>query len=285
MCRISFLSACKVWCLGGLWISCAAMATAQTVPPDAILMPDPRVENAEAARLGRQLYISPKNLVDGEEATAGQVSIPRLAASLVSVAWLGHAPDDSLSLKIEQTQWIVQWRKRPAAASVIVLTFDGNPKLMSEVKPILASGDGGIYLPASQATTSGDKIRYEPQTFKNTVGYWVGKQDFAQWKFEAVRPGKYNVGILQGCGVGQGGSRARLSVTGSVAANAADQEKTAELEFEVLETGHFQNFQWRHLGSIEIDPAGTQTLKLEPVEIKKNALMDVRAIHLVPVPQ
>jgi hypothetical protein len=201
------------------------------------------------------------------------------------VAWLGHAPDDSLSLKIEQTQWIVQWRKRPTAASVIVLTFDANPKLMSEVKPILASGDGGIYLPASQATTSGDKIRYEPQTFKNTVGYWVGKQDFAQWKFEAVRPGKYNVGILQGCGVGQGGSRARLSVTDSAADSAADQEKTAILEFEVLETGHFQNFQWRHLGSIEIDQAGTQSLKLEPVEIKKNALMDVRAIHLVPVPQ
>jgi hypothetical protein len=269
------------WVLWGRLVAGAALAVAQTVPPDAILMPDAKVENAEAARLGRQLFVSPQNLVKGEEATAGQVSIPRLAASLVSMAWLGQTPDDSLSLKIEQEQWIVQWRKRPEAASVIVLTFDGNPKLMHEVKPVRASGDGGIYLPASQATTSGDKIRYEPQTFKNTVGYWVGKQDFAQWKFEAARPGKYNVGILQGCGGGQGGSRARLSVTDS----APDQEKTAVLEFEVLETGHFQNFQWRHLGSIEIDQVGTQILKLEPMEIKKNALMDVRAIHLVPVPQ
>ncbi len=253
------------------------VARAQQVPADAIPMPDVRIENAEAARLGKHLYLTPKGLGTDGQSQTGQVTIPRLASSLTDMRWLGNDADDSLSLKVEQDHWIVQWKSRPADARVIELSFDGGPKLMGEVKPTRATGDGAIYLKASDASTAGEKIRYEPQSFKNTVGYWVGKQDFAEWKFQVNQPATYNVGMLQGCGAGQGGSRARLTL--------AAEGTPSELEFDVLETGHFQNFQWRHLGQIEVTTAGTYTLKLEPVEIKKNALMDVRAIHLVPLPR
>lgn len=250
---------------------------AQTVPSAAILLQHDAVKNAEAARWERQLYLSPTGLTADSDAEPGEASMPRFAASLASVQWLGHAPDGSLTLMIEQEHWIVRWAQRPAAATVIVLTFDMPPLLLSELEPVKSVGDGSILLPGCMAVTTGEKIRYEPQTFKNTVGYWAGKQDSCEWKFDAARTGTYNVEVLQGCGAGQGGSRAKLSLPSS--------ESTVPLEFEVLETGHFQNFQWRHLGTINIASSGVHSLKIEPVEIKHAALVDIRAVQLIPVPQ
>ncbi len=251
-------------------------ARAQTVPSMAILLRHDAVKNAEAARWERQLFLSPMGLSTDNHAEPVEVSMPRFAASLVSLEWLGHAPDDSLSLVVEQDHWIVRWSQRPASAAVIVMTFDMPPQLLSELEPLKSAGDGSILLPACMALTTGEKIRYEPQAFKNTVGYWVGKYDNCEWKFEVARAGSYNVELLQGCGTGQGASRAKLSLPTS--------KSTAPLEFEVLETGHFQNFQWRHLGTIDITSNGVHSLKVEPLEIKHAALVDIRAVQLIPVP-
>lgn len=252
---------------------------AQTVPPTAILLHPDVVKNAEAARWERQLYLSPTGLTAEKSAEPGQASLPRFAASLTSLQWLGLPPDDSLSLTVEQDHWIVAWTQRPANATVIVLTFDTPPKLMSEVGPVVAVGDGSLLLPACLAVTRGEKIRFEPQTFKNTIGYWSGKNDSAEWQFAASRGGTYNVAILQGCGQGQGGSRAKLTVTA-----AEDPASLDSLEFDVSETGHFQNFQWRHLGTLNIANRGVHSLKIEPVEIQQTAMVDIRAVQLIPVP-
>ena len=90
-------------------------------------------------------------------------------------------------------------------------------------------------------------------------------------------PGRFNVGILQGCGKGQGGSDAVINIQ-----NSTDQSST-KLDFKVEETGHFQNFKWRTIGEIELSQ-GQQTLEIRPVKIANKALMDVRAIHLVRLP-
>lgn len=249
---------------------------AQSVPTEASLLQHDAVKNAEAARWQRQLFLSPAGLTADNHAEPGEASMPRFAASLVSIQWLGHAPDESLTLVIEQDHWIVRWTRRPDSASVIALTFDMPPQLLSELEPIKSAGDGSILLPACRAVTTGEKIRYEPQTFKNTVGYWTGKQDRCQWKFDTMRTGTFNVEVLQGCGTGQGGSRAKLSLP--------ESESAASLEFDVLETGHFQNFLWRHLGTIDITTSGVHSLKIEPIEIKRAALVDIRAVQLIPVP-
>lgn len=261
---------------------------AQTVPPTAILMHPDVVKNAEAARWERQLYLSPTGLTADNAAEPGESRLPRFAASLTSLHWLGLPPDDGLTLTIEQDHWIVAWKQRPADATVIVLNFDTPPKLMSEVVPVQAVGDGSLLLPACLAVTTGEKIRFEPQTFKNTVGYWVGKHDSAEWQFSAPRAGSYNVAILQGCGHEQGGSRAKLTITAAIdaAVDAAAQAASATgLEFDINETGHFQNFQWRHLGTVDIANQGVHTLKIEPIEIKHTAMGDIRAVQLIPVPQ
>ena len=52
--------------------------------------------------------------------------------------------------------------------------------------------------------------------------------------------------------------------------------------FEVDDTGHFQNWKTRKLGEIELKEAGVHTLSVVPQEKAKNAVMDIKAIRLVP---
>ena len=94
------------------------------------------------------------------------------------------------------------------------------------------------------------------------------------------KPGKFNVAILQGCGSGNGGSTAELKL--SLASSPNDS--AASLEFEVQETGHFQNFIWRHLGEVNLSEAGEYQLRISPKNLKRAALMDVRAVHLIRLP-
>ncbi len=208
------------------------------------------------------------------------LELPRLAAPLRSLKWQGEESTSNLKLQPELATWKLSWDKPPAGGAAIEMQLDAPPLLMSECKPIQATGDGSLFLPAHLATTQGDKIRYEPQTFKNTVGYWAGMQNSASWTMTIAKPGKFNVGILQGCGAGNGGSTAEVALVPLSAA----EKPVAQLEFEVLETGHFQNFVWRNLGEIQITDAGEYQLRISPKNIKRAALMDVRAVHLIRLP-
>lgn len=210
------------------------------------------------------------------------VELPRLAAPVRSLHWQGEVAGAPSNLKLqpELTTWKLQWDSEPKADAVIEMQLDAVPLLLAECKPIEAAGDGSLFLPAHMATTTGDKIRYEPQPFKNTVGYWAGMQNSASWSMKVAMPGKFNVAVLQGCGAGNGGSTAELALYTVTSPDKA----AASLQFEVQDTGHFQNFVWRHLGEVQLTEAGEYQLRLSPKNIKRGALMDVRAIHLIRLP-
>lgn len=235
--------------------------------------PSPLTVSPEGCRATRSGNIV---TIDLGPLASESVTIPRLTSSLRQIVWKGVENEGAApTLTPEPESWIIRWKVRESNA--IELTFDDAPRLLSESSPTQANGDGSIFLAASRAITAGEKIRFEPQTFKNTVGYWTGKQDSATWTFLVNEPGSYNVAILQGCGKGQGGSEAKLEVFHGA-------EPASLIKFEVLETGHFQNFVWRHLGEIELTKAGVWQLRLSPIAIKAAALMDVRAVHLVRLP-
>ena len=208
------------------------------------------------------------------------VELPRLAAPLRSLKWQGDEAASNLKLQPELTTWKLTWDKPLKSEATIEMQLDAPPLLITECKPIQATGDGSLFLPAHMATTTGDKIRYEPQTIKNTVGYWAGMQNSASWTFNVAKPGKFNVAILQGCGAGNGGSTAEITLHPAV----ETEKLVAQVEFEVLETGHFQNFVWRHLGEIQVADTGDYQLRISPKNIKRAALMDVRAVHLIRLP-
>jgi len=154
----------------------------------------------------------------------------------------------------------------PAAMNLKALTLCP----AAEGKPIVQAEDGLVVCHARDVTIRGVKVQYEPRPEKNTVGYWVNVDDRIQWEFEIKRPGKFDVEILQGCGQGQGGSEVELFVG------------KQKLRFVVEDTGHFQNFKPRTIGTVTIDKAGRQTLLVQPVKKPGVAVMDLRQVRLIP---
>ncbi len=124
-----------------------------------------------------------------------------------------------------------------------------------------------IHLEARDAKVAGEKLKYEDPANKDTLGFWVNAADTAAWTFSAPRAGTYKVKVLQGCGKGQGGSVVALDCGAS------------SLEFTVEETGHFQRFVPREVGTLALN-AGENTLKVRPVKKAKAAVMDLRRVML-----
>ena len=181
---------------------------------------------------------------------------------------LSKSPNESRNLAAEQPQIVAElaakldaWRKATAADM---------PTSNPDYVPNPPAGDGSITLPARWAEVHGVQLRYEPLPHKNTLGFWVNVDDYATWEFTATKPGRYDVEVWQGCGTGQGGSTAEVSVGRDA------------LTFTVEDTGHFQNFRPRVVGSITIDKPGRHTLTLRPKSKAKAAVMDVRQIVLRP---
>jgi arylsulfatase A-like enzyme len=131
--------------------------------------------------------------------------------------------------------------------------------------------ENGVHvLHARTAQVHGTQLRYEPLPHKATLGFWTEPTDYATWELTVKQPGKYRVEILQGCGAGNGGSEVELSI---------GEEKVA---FTVKETGGWQKFEARPIGSVSLKP-GRQTLTVRPIKKAKVAVMDLRQIRLIPI--
>ena len=200
------------------------------------------------------------------------IRVPRVCASLRSATFAGM-PERSVVVHPEIEYWELRF-DGPAPAKQIVLEFDSPPLLPSEAKPVEQAGDGTLTLPAARGITTGEKLRFEPQPQKNTIGYWVNADDLVTWTVRIDRPGAFNVGLLQGAGE-KGGGTAEVSLR-------KNGEVVDSLSAEVPVTGHFQNFRWRHVGTLTAAEAGAYELRIAAEEIPRNALMDVRQVHLSP---
>lgn len=130
---------------------------------------------------------------------------------------------------------------------------------------------GRIILHSSMAETHGEKLHYEPEEAKNTLGYWTNPADWAEWEFQVSRPGKFEIHLWQGCGTGCGGSEIEIVTAGQSVA------------FKVEETGHFQNFKERVVGQVSFEKTGLQRLEVRVRKMAGPAVMDLRLVVLTPV--
>ncbi len=223
-------------------------------------------------------------LVVSEAPAGGVVRFPRLHRMVRTAVFLdpGEGPllsqprplhyhrDQVCELTQTPTEWSLAIPADNHFPLVVALDLVGSPLDSSEPFANTPGPDRTIVLAAHNVIVHGEKLQYEPLPYKNTVGYWVNPADWCEWSFEAP-PGEYAVELLQGCGEGQGGSRVRMQID------------DATIDFEVLETGHFQNFRWREMGSVTLTEQTSHQLSLKVLELANFAVMDVRKIRLVPV--
>ncbi|MGE0606863.1 MAG: sulfatase-like hydrolase/transferase [Pirellulales bacterium] len=131
--------------------------------------------------------------------------------------------------------------------------------------------DGSVTLPAMWATVHGVMLRYEPLPHKQTLGYWILPDDWAEFEFELTMPGEFSVEALVGCGNGSGGSQVEFRLA----------EQTLKLT--VPETGGFQQFKPQSLGRVKLEKPGRFTLEVRATSKPGPAVMDLRQIKLIPV--
>ena len=135
---------------------------------------------------------------------------------------------------------------------------------------------GDIRLHARDARVHGETLRYEPQSNKDVLGFWTKPTDWAEWEFEVMTPGRYEVEIQQGCGGKSGGAEVAVEIGGG--------SGPTTLPFTVQETGHFQQMILRVIGEVKLT-AGRHTLAVKPRTKPGVAVMDLRRVVLRPVDQ
>ena len=133
------------------------------------------------------------------------------------------------------------------------------------------AADGVITLLARDATPHGTTVRFEPQAYKNTIGYWTRKDDWVSWELQVNTAGKYEIEVRQACGAGSGGSEYQISVGEQVLRGVAP------------DTGSFTNFVTTVVGAVELKQTGRQTLLVKPVTKPGVAVMDLRQVRLKPM--
>ena len=247
-----------------------SIAAAEELPPTAKIVEGLTLPDLEIRKDQNRLYF----LLPQGKPLPEKIKLPRLANVVRSIHWIAD-DNATMHVKSEPKEWTIDLSEQPGnSAAVIVAELDAPLELFNKTIVTRPDKDTGIVLlPAKYAATHGSKLRFEPQPHKNTVGYWSEQHDTAEWSFELATAGVYEIDILQGCGRGHGGSEVTLHV--------ADQS----LDFVVEETGHFQNFIWRTLGSVTLDARDvkkTKLLQLVPKFKPGGAVMDVRAIRLCP---
>jgi arylsulfatase A-like enzyme len=141
-----------------------------------------------------------------------------------------------------------------------------------DYRPNPQAKDGTITMHARTALVTGVQLRFEPLPHKNTLGFWTNSVDIASFDFTVEKPGTFVVEVLQGCGKGSGGAEVELAV--------GDRK----LVFTVKDTGGFQNFEARDVGTLTIDKPGRHTLTVRPLTKPGPAVMDLRQVTLKPKP-
>jgi len=163
-------------------------------------------------------------------------------------------------------------------ASVIALELAGEPEIDDRVFP---DADGTIVLRAEHAELhggvqieTGTVVRSGHEEPRFNVGYWLRDTDFVAWDLR-VEPGRlYRVELEYGCRRGNEGSQFEVSL--------GDALLPARLE---RHTEAWHNYVSTTLGEIRAGDAADVTATVRCTELAEEALMNLRWIRLVPIPE
>ncbi len=204
----------------------------------------------------------PWNLVMPGHALSPLLDDERLAAALSYTrnAWGNQAA--TLSAKIVATiRAKHEGRMMPWTADELAgIVAKPEPDLV--IKP---DANGDIVLPASKATTYGQKLAYRPAL--DVLAPWTVADDSAEWMFEITNAGDYEVLVLLAADDDSAGDQYVI------------ESPTSKTTGTVRSTGGYERHVEQRAGKLLLK-AGTQRLLMRPSGPLKRELADVRALRL-----
>jgi len=158
------------------------------------------------------------------------------------------------------------------ACTVVRVRYEGAlDPLPFSVHP---SADGALTLLPHDATLEGPSLKVEQigviGDVKYNIGYWLDPAASAAWPIAGQRAGKYRVLAELACKSESAGARLSLDCGGS------------RVDFGVEGTGGWQDYREFELGVLDV-PAVSQSVSLRALSRPGEAVVNVRAIRLVPV--
>jgi alpha-L-fucosidase len=169
--------------------------------------------------------------------------------------------------------YIARPRSLDPLVTVVALEFDRLPAFREVSASVKPDADGAFTLRASEAEIHGQTARYEEGGGKDNIGFWIVPQDYVTWSIQAPGARSYRVEITYACPPEEAGSEFEV--------RAGEEEPATET---VQATGSWIDFRNFAVGSIAVQP-GRQTISVKVRKMKRDAVMNLQSVRLIPIRQ
>lgn len=177
--------------------------------------------------------------------TDGKLLVPGLKNSVESASLLAGGQKLKTASGAEGVTIDVPAQAPDKVSSTVVLKILGSPEV--EGPQLTQAADGALALPATEAVTHGQTIKYEGGQDRDCIGFWTDPEDWLEWQFNVARPGKVKL-TAEIAALGSG------SFTVSLGAQ--------KLEAKAPATGDYGKFQDLELGTLELPGPGRASISV-----------------------
>ncbi|HPO13541.1 MAG TPA: alpha-L-fucosidase [Candidatus Hydrogenedentes bacterium] len=200
----------------------------------------------------------------------GELLVPGLKSDVKAAYLMADATKAPLTTakKDDSTIVSVPAAAPDAVASVVVLEIAGAPEVVDV--PFRAGADGVLEVRACDADIHGETAKYETSHQLDNIGCWTNKNDWVSWLVEIPKAGAYDVEVNYACDKGAAGATYALSVC------------EQKVEGKVSSTDAWSKFKTEKIGSMTFAKPGPCELAVKPLEIPSGALMNLKAVKLIP---
>ncbi len=134
--------------------------------------------------------------------------------------------------------------------------------------------DGRIVFSAIDAKITGSIAKLETRPGNHRIGFWTNPDDFMHWDYRASRWGMYRVLLTYSC-AGPDGTEIEVELTDK-------PDQPLKLSATLTSTGSWYRYTTLDLGTLYMSTAGPKTLTVRCTQLKGAAVMNLKAVLLIP---
>lgn len=187
----------------------------------------------------------------------GRLLMPRALPQIVS-AVLPGTPPRYLPIEVNQD-----------ASEIVVVTPDDDQIELRTCDTSQQAATGEIYFAAREAQVHGRQAKLESHPGNYRIGFWSNANDYVTWDYSATRWGRYRV-LLTYSTASPDGTEIEVEMGG---------EKVGGT---LKSTGSWYVYHTVELGDLNLAKEGQQTLTVRCLKKVGGAVMNLKAVILVP---